>query len=57
MNESKLAIIETYPSLGFGPEVWTHYFSAEVDAQWNMRELRRAHPHRTYEAVGFVEHP
>lgn len=57
MNEPKLAIIETYPDLGFGPEIWTHYFHAEVDAQWNMRELRKAHPHRTYEAVGFEEKP
>jgi len=50
-----IKIIETYPDLGFGPEVWELHFSTVRDAQWNMRELRKAHPHRMYEAVGFEE--
>lgn len=51
----EFAIIETYPDLGFGAEVWTHRFTSERDAQWNLRELRKTYKHRTYEAVGFEE--
>lgn len=51
------AIIETYPDLGFGPEVWTHPFATEQEARWNLAELRKIYKHRTYEAVGFEEQP
>lgn len=55
MSVREFAIRETYPDLGFGPETWTHYFSTEQEARWNLAELKKFYPYRTYETVGFEE--
>lgn len=52
---TEYAIIETYPDLGFGPEVWTLNFTKESDARETLGQMRAMFPSGTYEAVGFEE--